>query len=180
MIRLEPDIIERCRKGERKAQMQLYSLYYKRVYNSCYRILRNSLEAEDAMQESFLKVFSKLDKFQEEANLLEAWIVRIAINTSIDKLRKNELEFTPFQEGMEYSDSSDLEEDDWTWIAEKAEQIKSTIEQLPHKYRLILTLHLIEGFDFEEIAEILKQKPGTVRVQFLRGKERLITLLQAS
>ncbi|MDR3246486.1 MAG: sigma-70 family RNA polymerase sigma factor [Prevotellaceae bacterium] len=84
------DIAINCMKGNRQAQMKLYETFYKRVYNSCFRILRNRFEAENAMQESFLKAFAGLDKY-ENSIPFEAWIVRIAINTAIDKLRENKL-----------------------------------------------------------------------------------------
>ncbi len=63
MISFDHSIIEQCRRGDRKAQMQLYSTFYKRVYNACYRVLQDSYEAEDAMQESFLKAFSRLNTY---------------------------------------------------------------------------------------------------------------------
>lgn len=176
MITLDTEIIELCKKNDRKAQMQLYKAFYKRIYNSCFRILRNSAEAEDAMQESFLKVFANLDS-SIEPTLLEAWIVRIAINTSIDKLRKNRMEVIDFNENINYDIADNNESEEWEQIEWKVEKVKAAIKNLPEKNQLIVNLYLIEGYDHEEIAGILNIPPGTVRIQYMRAKQRLIELL---
>ena len=169
-------IIRQCRKGEHRAQMQLYNTFYKRVYNSCYRILRDSQEAEDAMQESFLKALTRLDDY-DEATPFEAWLVRIAINTSIDKLRKKEVDMIALNENIGYNTVDDNDSDDWEYIIGKVEQVKKAIEKLPETSRLVINLYLIEGYDHEEIAEILKIPTGTVRVQYMRAKQKLVELI---
>ena len=122
--------------------MQIYSTFYKRVYNACYRVLYDSLEAEDAMQESFLKAFSSLDNYKNSVPF-EAWLVRICINTSIDKLRKRNLETVDFNENIKYDivDSDDSEE--WEQILDRVEQVKTAITKLPESSRLIVNLYLI-------------------------------------
>lgn len=176
MIDFDTEIIVKCKKNDRIAQMQLYNSFYKRIYNTCFRILRNSIDAEDAMQESFLKAFSHLDTYNESTPF-EAWIVRIAINTSIDKLRRKDSNLIELCENINYdlSDADDNEE--WELIMNKVEQIKTAIEKLPDKNRLIINLYLIEGYDHEEIAEILNIAPGTARIQYMRAKQRLIELI---
>lgn len=158
------------------AQMQIYSTFYKRVYNACYRVLYDSLEAEDAMQESFLKAFSSLDNYKNSVPF-EAWLVRIGINTSIDKLRKRNLETVDFNENINYDivDSDDSEE--WEQILDRVEQVKTAITKLPESSRLIVNLYLIEGYDHEEISEILNIAPGTVRIQYMRAKQKLLELV---
>ncbi|NDV78700.1 RNA polymerase sigma factor [Dysgonomonas sp. 511] len=169
-------IIGQCRKGEHRAQMQLYNAFYKRVYNSCFRILRDSLEAEDAMQESFLKALTRLHDY-DETIAFGAWLVRIAINTSIDKLRKKEKNVITLNEDMGYNAIADNDSDDWEYIVGKVEQVKMAIEKLPEASRLVINLYLIEGYDHEEMAEILKIPTGTVRVQYMRAKQKLIELI---
>jgi RNA polymerase sigma-70 factor (ECF subfamily) len=179
MIDWDNNIAMQCMNGERKAQMQLYETFYKRVYNSCFRILRDRFEAEDAMQECFLKAFAGLDKYENSVPF-EAWIVRIAINTAIDKLRENKLEFIDYDENIlsnKIEDSND-DEENRELILEKAGQIKAAIEQLPDTARLIITLYLIEGYDHEEIAGILKLQAGNVRIQYMRAKQKLIEILK--
>ncbi|MBK5722702.1 sigma-70 family RNA polymerase sigma factor [Dysgonomonas sp. Marseille-P4677] len=175
MIGFDSGIIDQCRRGEHKAQMQLYTTFYKRVYNACYRVLRDNSEAEDAMQETFLKAFSALDNYDEKTPF-EAWLVRIAINASIDKLRKKDMEFTNLNENIHYN-VPDSDDDDWEQIMEQVGKVKTAIEKLPDSSRLIINLYLIEGYDHEEIADILNVAPGTVRVQYMRAKQKLIELI---
>lgn len=176
MISFDSNIIDQCRKGQHLAQMQIYSTFYKRVYNACYRVLYDSLEAEDAMQESFLKAFSSLDNYKNSVPF-EAWLVRIGINTSIDKLRKRNLETVDFNENINYDivDSDDSEE--WEQILDRVEQVKTAITKLPESSRLIVNLYLIEGYDHEEISEILNIASGTVRIQYMRAKQKLLELV---
>lgn len=164
-------------KGDRKAQMHLYSTYYKRVYNSCYRILQNPQDAEDAMQESFMKVFSRLNLYREDTPL-EAWLLKIAVNTSIDKLRENTPVFMEIREELSREVETPDESDDREVIRKRADEVRRAIGKLPSKYQLVLNLNLLEGLDFEEIAEVLQLKAGTVRIQFLRGKEKLKEIIQ--
>lgn len=176
MISFDSNIIEQCRKGQHLAQMQLYSTFYKRVYNACYRVLYDSLEAEDAMQESFLKAFSSLDDYKESVPF-EAWLVRIGINTSIDKIRKKSLETVDLYENVNYDVEDSDDSDEWEQVLDKVEQVKAGISRLPEASRLIINLYLIEGYDHEEISEILNIAPGTVRIQYMRAKQRLLDLI---
>ncbi|NDV70282.1 RNA polymerase sigma factor [Dysgonomonas sp. 25] len=176
MIEIEKDIINRCRQKERKAQMHLYATLSRRVYNSCYRILNDSFDAEDAMQESFLKVFSGLDHYDDNIPFV-AWVTRIAINASIDKLRTKKLDFVQLDNNMGGIEEDD---DDWEDTMEKVEKIKKAISELPDAARVIVTLYLIEGYDHEEISEILHVKAGTVRIQYMRAKQRLLEILKTA
>jgi RNA polymerase sigma-70 factor (ECF subfamily) len=173
------DITIQCIKSDRKTQMQLYASFYRKMYNSCYRILRDRCEAEDAMQESFLKAFSNIDRYDSSISF-DAWILRIAINTAIDRLRKNRMEFTDYTDSVSSNiiDDSFEEEEERESVMEKAEQIKAAIEQLPDSQRLIVNLYLIEGYDHEEIAGILKIQPGNVRIQYMRAKQKLIEIIK--
>lgn len=178
MIKLDNNFIQSCIKGERKAQMQLYSAFYKRVYNSCYRILWNNYEAEDAMQESFIKIFSKLDLYEDNIPF-EAWITRIAINTAIDKLRENKLEIVELKEAMTGDIEDTDENEDMEDISNKVEKIKNAIQGLPGIARIIMNLYLFEGYDHEEIAEILNITPGNSRIQFMRAKKKITELISS-
>ena len=177
MEKLNDNVISLCKKGSHKAQTQLYSFFYHKVYNSCFRILQNQYEAEDAMQESFIKAFSQLDKYDEEKPFA-AWILRIAINTAIDKLRESKPEWVDYDEKHHYylEDENELEE--WELTLEKIKQIKAAIERLPDIARLIINLYLIEGYDHEEISGILHLSPGNVRIQYMRAKQKLIEMLK--
>lgn len=171
-------LISECRKNDRRAQMQLYNTYCKRVYNSCLRIFRNAQDAEDAMQDSFLKAFANLDKY-EQSMPFAAWITRIAVNTSIDKLRKKDIEVIDFNENIGSAHIVDADDnEDWDRIINKVDEVKAAIDKLPESSRIIINLYLIEGYDHDEIAEILNVAAGTVRVKYMRAKQRLVELIQ--
>lgn len=176
MIEIDECIIEQCKKSDRRAQMQLYVILYKRVYNTCFRIIRNPLEAEETMQEAFLKALSNLDNYNNIVPF-EAWIVRIAINLSIDVLRRKSLDLVDLNENIHY-DVVDLDDSgDWDEVVEKVEQVKAAIQKLPDTSRIIISLYLIEGYDHEEISEILNITTGASRIQYMRAKHKLMELL---
>lgn len=168
-------LVEGCSRNDPEAQMKLYELYSRRLYGTCLRIIGNTSEAEEAMQDAFLKVFRRIDQYDRKKNF-EVWMHRIAVNTSIDYVRRQ----LPFQEELE--DHMMIEEDtameDEAEIAFSVAKIKDGIQKLATGYRLILTLYLFEGYDMEEIALILQVKPATIRTQYMRGKNRLIELMK--
>jgi len=173
-------LIDQCSRKDPKAQLKLYDLYARRLYVACFRIVGNVVEAEEAMQDAFLKIFTRIDQYDREKNF-EVWMHRIAVNTAIDYVRRQ----TPFTEELE--ENMNIEEEvktdeevrtDEEEIAYSVAGIKNGISQLAPGYRLILTLYLFEGYDMEEIASILQVKPATIRTQYMRGKNRLIELIK--
>ena len=161
--------IEGCRKGARNAQLKLYERYARMLFATCLRILANTEEAEEAMQDSFLKIFTHLEQYHEEMSF-EGWIRQIAVRTAIDRLRQRseELEL-PTDNLPDLPEEEEEEEPLYT-----VEQIKQAMEKLPESYRVVLSLYLFEGYDMEEIAQILHVKPASARSQYLRGKRKLI------
>lgn len=168
------ELIDACRKGNHKAQMTLYDKYARLLYVACLRIVGNAAEAEEAMQDSFLKIFTRLDQYQDGQNF-GAWIHRIAVHTAIDYVRRQlpETEELSVHLAVTETDSSDEEE-----IAYSVKQIKEAALKLPAGYRVILSLYLFEGYDMEEIASILQIKPPSVRSQYLRAKRKLLESLR--
>jgi len=174
---IHQDIIERCRSGEQKAQFQLYKLYYKAMYNTCVRIVNDSLEAEDIMQESFLKAFEKISFYKGEVSF-GAWLKRIVINHSLDELRKRKLETNSIEDSVyEIKDEGEIKDKNEEEITAKIEEIREEVQKLPDGYRIVLSLYLIEGYDHDEISEILKISSSTSRSQFARAKKKLIECL---
>ncbi len=171
---IHQDIIDRCRAGDSKAQFEIYRLYYKAMYNASLRIVGDEQEAEDIMQESFFKAFDKISTYRNEVSF-GAWLRRIVVNSSIDTLKKRRLEFTPIEEA--YGLKSELDEES-SYTAETVEQLNDAIEQLPEGYKLVLTLHLIEEYEHEEIANMLGIKPSTSRSQLARAKQKLIEIIK--
>ncbi|WP_080906056.1 RNA polymerase sigma factor [Parabacteroides sp. Marseille-P3160] len=164
------ELIKECRKGKRVAQLNLYSRYAGWIYATCLRIVGNSMEAEEAMQDSFLKALTRLEQYHEGQSF-DAWLKQIAVHTSIDYVRRK---VPDWEELKETADIPSEEDADAAEITCTVERIKREIANLPPGYRLILSLSLFEGYDTDEIASILKIKPVTVRSQYLRAKRKLL------
>jgi RNA polymerase sigma factor (sigma-70 family) len=169
---IHQEIIDGCRKGDKKAQFQLYKIYYKSMYNVCLRIVNNETEAEDVMQEAFLKALNKIDTYRGEVSF-GAWLKRIVINCSLDVLKKRKVVFEEINERKHDSEDYKME------VKEvNVETIKMAINNLPDGYRVVLSLYLIEGYDHEEISEILGISNSASRTQFMRAKNKLKEILK--
>jgi len=160
-------LIEACKKQKRKAQLQLYKTYCNAMFLVAYRYVKDKAIAEDVMQDAFIKAFKNIDKYGGEATF-GAWLKRIVINQSIDELKKQKL--------MEVSLNEETLNvvDDNTWEVEEdisADMIITAINQQKDKYRLVLSLFLIEGYDHSEISQILGISEVASRTQLLRGKK---------
>lgn len=165
-------LIEDCRANNRKAQLKLYNSYCDGMFIVASRFLKNSAEAEDAMQEAFVKAFAKLHQYSGEVTF-GAWLKRIVINKCLDCLKAKKLEYVALNEQLlekvEDDDAQDWQIDDGIGIGE----VKTEIQELPEKYRYPLMLYLIEGYDHEEISEILKISQVASRTLVHRGKKKL-------
>ena len=168
------DLIEGCRNNDRRAQVRIYELYYKAMYNTSYRILNNAAEAEDTMQEAFLEAFRKIDSFRGTGTF-GSWLKRIVVNRSLDKLRvRKETAWLEEQTG-EIEDSTDTDESYAGNVFNRLEDIARAMEALPDPYRIILSLHLLEGYDHEEIAGILGISYNNARTRYSRAKQHLLS-----
>ena len=170
---LNQDLIEGCKSGDQRAQFQIYKLYYKAMYNSSLRIVNNRMEAEDIMQESFLSSFEKIDTYSGTVSF-GAWLKKIVINRSLDSLRKGRKEIFEDIESLpdlEVEENYDFfpEEEQQTILGETME----AIERLPEKYRIMISLNLLEGYDHDEIGEILSISSGTSRSLLSRAIRKL-------
>lgn len=175
-MNIHSELIELCRHGNSKAQFELYNLYSRAMYNVSCRILPDRMEAEDAMQEAFFKAFDKINTFRNEVTF-GAWLKRIVVNTCIDYLKKKKLKFTSIDD---VKNVPDVHDDTDNFIPDSAEEVKQAMNQLPDGYRLVLTLRLVEGFEYEEIAGILGIEQSSVRSQFTRARQKLIEILKQS
>ncbi|PQJ74186.1 RNA polymerase sigma factor [Polaribacter gangjinensis] len=167
---LHQHIIDQCKQNNAKAQMQLYGLYCKAMFSVALRMVNDTFVAEEVMQKAFIKAFKKIDTYKNEV-AFGAWLKRIVINQSMDELKKKNTDIIPIsKEIMTISE----EEENWQIEHEiTMEDVKKAMQQLKDKYRIILTLYLIEGYDHQEIAEILNITENTSRTQLLRGKNAL-------
>ena len=167
-------LLARCKKSDKNAQMQIYKDYYRAMYNTALRILKDEFEAEDIMQEAFLTAFTKLDSFKGEVTF-GAWLKRIVINKSLTQLKKN-IRYREVK--MEVlSDHTDTVDDSINYSDLKTSKVLEKLNSLKDNYRVILTLNLIEGYDYEEISQILAYSNENVRTTISRAKKKLKQLL---
>ena len=174
---IHQELIRECRRGDQKAQFEIYRLYHGAMYNTSLRIVGDPDDAEDVMQEAFLKAFMKLDSYKGEVSF-GAWIKRIVINKSLDFLRLKK-ERVSLDEVGELEEEGETESDSIP-VAYEPETIKRAIYDLPEGYRIVLSLILLEGYDHEEVSEILGITNATSRTQYHRAKKKLIELLRKS
>jgi RNA polymerase sigma-70 factor (ECF subfamily) len=170
-------LIERCKKNDRKAQMQLYRKYCDAMHCVAMRFVKDADDAEDVLQEAFIKAFTKLDQYKAEVTF-GAWLKRIVVNKSIDFLKARKETLVSLDEGYMH-----IAEDDDNWMVEDSigiDQVKETIAQLPEKYKYVVMLFLVEGYDHSEISQILNITQTTSRTQLLRGKRQLQELLKTT
>ena len=166
-------LIELCKGNNQSAQLEVYDRYYKAMYNTSLRIVKNSFEAEDIMQDSFLQAFSKLHSIKD-AKVFGFWLKRIVINNSIYHYKKNNKYSNVSIDDVIYKVADNveaIESEDITNL--KANQVLKTLKTLKENYQLCLTLHLIEGYDYEEISEILNVSEANCRTMISRAKESL-------
>lgn len=167
---IHQDLIAACKSGDRLAQFRLYQLYARAMYNVCTRILGDPHLADDALQEAFISAFSKLDTFEGRSSF-GAWLKRIVVNRCLSHLNRQSLREEPLEEG-----THDL-------VAEESlpgpageissQRIHAAIRSLPEGCRVIFSLYQLEGYDHQEISEILDITVSTSKSQYHRAKKLL-------
>lgn len=166
---LHQTIINQCKKNDAKAQMHLYNLYCKAMFLIAYRYVKDQFIAEDVMQDAFIKAFKNIDSYKNEV-AFGAWLKRIVINQSIDQLKKNKLDLVAINDEI----TASKEDDNWQVESDvSVDEIVEKIKKLKEKYRLVLSLYLLEGYDHQEIAQVLNITENTSRTNLLRGKKLL-------
>lgn len=169
----QDQLIEACRRGKSAAQYELYRQYYKAMYNTALRILGDTLEAEDTMQEAFLSAFQRIADYRGEVSF-GAWLRRIVVNRAIDELRKRKAWLVQLEKVPEMREAEAETED---FSALRVETVKRAVAQLPDGYRIVFSLHVFEGYDHEEIAQIMNISEAASRSQLCRARKRLSDLL---
>jgi RNA polymerase sigma factor (sigma-70 family) len=168
-------IVEKCKANDRSAQLQLYRRYCEGMYVVAMRFVKNADDAEDVLQESFIKAFQKIHQYRGEVTF-GAWLKRIVVNKSIDFLKSKKEKLVSLDESY-----MQLEEEDDNWNVPSnisLEHVHSAIDELQSKYKYVVLMYLVEGYDHQEISEVLNISESACRTRLLRGKGRLKELLK--
>jgi len=168
-INIHSDLIKKCKRNDQKAQMQLYDLYAKAMFTTAKNFVKDHAVAEDMMQEGFIKAFRKIDSFNQSVSF-GAWLKRIVINQCLDWLKKRKLKIV----NLDDAQVKHHEEDDWQ-IEQTVSmtQIIEAIDALPESNRIVVKLFLLEGYDHQEISQILSISEVNSRSLLHRGKVKL-------
>ncbi len=171
---LQIDLVEKCKANDRKAQMKLYRQYCDGMFGVAMGFLKNTDDAEDVVQESFIKAFQKIGQYRGEVTF-GAWLKKIVVNKCLDFLKSRKERHLELKEGY----MKVVEDDDWSVADEvTVEQVKLRMEELPDKYRHVVRLFLVEGYDHSEISQIMDISETACRTRLLRGKGYLKELLK--
>ncbi|UYW02439.1 sigma-70 family RNA polymerase sigma factor [Flavobacterium agricola] len=172
-------LIEQCKQQNTAAQFEIYKKFYKNMFNTAVRILNNKEEAEDVMQESFLKAFAELDSLNNP-KAFAGWLKQLVIRSCLNAIQKNKKwTFTDFEENLNETTESVF---DFEQLSENTEQkikINNALQSIKPNYRVAITLHFIEGFDLDEMCSILNITNGNCRTLLSRAKTALRTKIVA-
>jgi RNA polymerase sigma factor (sigma-70 family) len=159
------ETIKKCASGDRRAQTELYNHFSPKMYGVCLRYSNDSAEAEDNLQDGFVRVFTKIDQYGFKGSF-EGWIRRIMVNTSLEKFRKNNHLF-PVEDMVTY-ESVQIQEE--TISAISADDLMKIIQELPPRYKMVFNLYAIEGYSHQEIAKLMKINEGTSKSNLSRAR----------
>ena len=168
------ELLDRCLKNDAKAQKELYDLYSRKMYGVCKGYTNSREDANDIMQEAFLKVFRNLSKYDSKGSV-GAWVRRIFVNTAIDYYRKSEREIEAISIEPEMEENVFVDKESYSNI--DYEHFILLMQQLPEKARLVFNLFNIEGYSHKEIAYKLSISEGTSKSQYSRARQLLKTAI---
>ena len=168
------DIIDRCKKNDSKAQEFLFNTYSKVLLGICCRYIKDRDDAEDVLQDSFIKIFLNINKFKNEGSF-EGWMKRITVNSALHFIKEKQKIKFESADNLSVTEEDENEQEIEKDI--KAEYILECLNELPTGYRTIFNLHLVEGFSHKEVAEKLGIKESTSRSQFTKARRFLIDLI---
>lgn len=173
-MRKQRDLIAQSIKGDVKAQMQLYQLYAKQMFNICYRMMQQYEDAEDMTQEAFSEAFRRLSSFRFESTF-GAWLKKITVNKCINELQRKKVDLL-FLDDMQVFEKQSDEQNDMPELS--VEKIREAMNELPNGSRMIFSLYLLEGYDHQEIADILNISVSNSKSQYMRARQRIKEILK--
>ncbi len=174
MINTEPDledlknIVKGCASGDSNAQEKLYNMFASKMFGVCLRYAKDSMEAEDNLQEGFIKVFTNIKNFRHDGSL-EGWVRRIMVNVSLEKYRKQHLTY-PVEDISVYDGQALTEE---ALDKSSLEDLFHLIQQLPPRYKMVFNLYVMEGLNHREISKKMGISEGTSKSNLARARDIL-------
>lgn len=173
------ELIDGCIAGNRRSQQKVYEMYYGKMMAACYRYARNREEAQDLLQDGFIKVFTKINKYNKEGSF-EGWIRRLIVNNAIDSFRKNKNTFMVPDSDlvMEKQMGEYEEEEDDSYHNLKAQDVMEAMQQLSPAYKMVFNLYVIENYSHQEIADALGISVGTSKSNLAKAKQNLKRILE--
>lgn len=169
----ERELIEGCLKKNSKSQRKLFELFAGKMMTVCRRYATDPTEAEDMLQEAFIRIFNNIGQYRFEGSL-EGWIRRIVIHTALRVLQKKKLRFSEIQDGLNIEQSMTVD-----GVASlSAEELLKLISGLPDGYRIVFNLYVLEGYDHNEIASMLDINAATSRSQLAKARKVLQTQIE--
>jgi len=170
----QSNVVEKCKANDRAAQLQLYRKYCDGMFVVANRFVKNADDAEDVLQESFIKAFQKIHQYKGDVTF-GAWLKRIVVNKSIDFLKSKKDKVSIDEQDMQVV----AEDDNWNVSAViSIDEVRLAIDQLQEKYKYVVLMFLVEGYDHQEIAEVLNISSSACRTRLSRGKNQLKELLK--
>lgn len=170
------EIIEKSRKGNLKAQYQLYNKYAKAMLNVSYRLMGTIESAEDILQDAFTEAFKMLHTYRYDS-AFGAWLKRIVVNKCINEIKRSKADLKYYDDMTQFNSHTNIEEK----LPElSVESVKKAMEKLPQGNRVIFSLYLLEGYDHREIAQILNTSESNSKSQYMRAKRRIREILNTT
>ena len=173
---ISKEIIDRSKKGNRQAHYQLYKMYSRAMFNICCRMMNDKSDAEDMLQESFTEAFRRLDSFRHESTF-GAWLKMIVIHKCINEIKRKKAQLEFFDDMSPFEEEEDITDMQETGLS--ADKIKNAMQELPKGSRMIFSLYLLEGYDHQEISEILNISESNSKTQYMRAKHRIKEILKS-
>lgn len=174
-------IIQGCVREERKCQKMIFEMYYGKMMSACLRYISDKDEAQDVLQDGFIKVFSNISKFDFNGSF-EGWVRRIIVNTAIDYIRKKKKDIFQVTDHefimVNYSEEADKTDDENMYACLKKNEILDAIQQLSPAYKTVFNMYVVDGFTHQQIAELLNINIGTSKSNLAKARMNLQKILK--
>jgi RNA polymerase sigma-70 factor (ECF subfamily) len=172
------DLIQGCLNGDRRAQQQVYRMFYGKMKAVCLRYTKDADEALDVLQEGFIRVFQNLERYTGSGSF-EGWVRRIMVNLAIDHFRRNRHDFVALEDyiGAESWDDNEEEEESEEQYDFKPHQIIEAMQQLTPAYRTVFNLYVFENYTHQDIADALGISVGTSKSNYAKARKNMKKIL---